>query len=47
MEIKGEVVQSGADIGIKCLGCGRRAMLERRKFESKVKGIIRPNEGSH
>jgi hypothetical protein len=31
------VYRVGADIGIECLKCGRRAMLERRRFESRVK----------
>lgn len=36
-----EVYRSGADIGIKCLGCGRRVLLPRRKFERAVK-TLRP-----
>ena len=36
-----EAVRShGADIGICCLGCGRRVMLPRSKFEKRVKQII-------
>ena len=31
------VYRVGADIGIECLGCHRRVMLERLKFESRVK----------
>ncbi len=34
-----EVYRVGADIGIKCLGCGRRVMLPRRKFERAVKKL--------
>jgi len=34
-----EVVRLGADIGIKCLGCQRQVMLERRTFERRVKAI--------
>ncbi|HID86683.1 MAG TPA: DUF951 domain-containing protein [Anaerolineae bacterium] len=36
-----EVVRLGADIGIKCLTCGRRVLLPRRKFEKSVKKLIR------
>jgi hypothetical protein len=34
------VVRLGADIGIKCLTCGRRVLLERGVFERRVKEII-------
>lgn len=34
------VYRTGADIGIECLGCGRRVMLERRHFEARVKGLV-------
>ncbi len=37
-----EVYRIGADIGIKCLGCGRRVMLPRRKFERAVKRLHSP-----
>ncbi len=32
-----EVVKVGADIGIKCLKCQRRVLIERRTFERRVK----------
>ena len=35
-----EVVRLGADIGIKCLGCNRRVLLERRDFERRVKEFV-------
>jgi hypothetical protein len=35
-----KVYRVGADIGVECLTCGRRVMLERRRFESRVKGRI-------
>lgn len=38
-----EIVRIGADIKIKCLGCGRLVMLERSKFEKDVKKIIKQN----
>lgn len=34
------VYRTGADIGIECLTCGRRVMLERRKFESRMKNRV-------
>lgn len=38
-----EVIRLGADIKIKCLGCGRIVMLSRNKFEKSVKKIIKQN----
>ncbi|NLP18365.1 MAG: DUF951 domain-containing protein [Firmicutes bacterium] len=38
-----EIIRVGMDFRIKCLGCGRRVMLPRAKFEKSVKEII-PNE---
>jgi hypothetical protein len=35
-----EVVRVGADIGLKCLKCQRRVLLERSVFEQRVKGLI-------
>ena len=35
-----QVVRLGADIGIKCLVCNRRVLLERREFERRVKSLI-------
>jgi hypothetical protein len=34
------VVRLGADIGIKCLGCQRRVLLERAVFERRVKDFV-------
>lgn len=34
------VIRLGADIGIRCLGCNRRVLLPRRKFEKSVKEFI-------
>jgi hypothetical protein len=41
-----EVTRTGADIGLRCLTCGRRVMLPRSKFEKRVKVILgaRDNE---
>ena len=33
------VVRLGADIGLKCVTCGRRVLLPRRTFEKRVKAI--------
>ncbi|AND86283.1 DUF951 family protein [Clostridium tyrobutyricum] len=38
-----EVIRLGADIKIKCLGCGRIVMLSRNKFEKSVKKVIKQN----
>lgn len=38
-----EVVRLGADIKIKCCGCGRLVMLEKSKFDKDVKKIIKSN----
>jgi hypothetical protein len=34
------VVRLGADIGIKCLTCGRRVLLPRGEFERRLKAIV-------
>ena len=36
-----EVIRLGADIKIKCVGCGRIVMLPRGKFEKSVKKITK------
>lgn len=35
-----EVTRIGADIGLKCHGCGRRVMLTRREFNKRVKSFV-------
>ena len=35
-----EVVRLGADIGIKCLKCQRRVLLQRSTFERRVKAFV-------
>lgn len=35
-----EVIRLGADIKIKCLGCGRLVMLPRSKFEKDAKKVV-------
>lgn len=39
-----EVVRLGADIGIRCRGCDRRVLLERRVFEKRVKSFLSRGE---
>ncbi len=34
------VYRVGADIGMRCLTCGRRVMLPRRKFDRAVKEVL-------
>ena len=34
-----EIVRTGMDNGIKCLGCGRRVMVPRPKFEKAIKSL--------
>jgi hypothetical protein len=35
-----EVVRVGVDIGLKCLKCQRRVLLERGTFERRLKGVV-------
>jgi hypothetical protein len=39
-----EVVRLGADIGIRCYGCGRRVLLPRRQFTRQVKILLNRRE---
>ena len=39
-----EVVRVGADIGLKCLKCQRRVLLERSVFERRLTTIV-PKSG--
>ncbi|HEX3722689.1 MAG TPA: DUF951 domain-containing protein [Nitrolancea sp.] len=34
------VVRLGADIGLRCLGCGRRVLLPRRTVEKRLKSFV-------
>ena len=38
------VVRMGADIGLVCLKCGRRVLLDRRTFEKRLKTLVRASE---
>ena len=35
-----EITRVGADIKIKCLGCGRSIMLSRVDFNKKIKRVV-------
>jgi len=39
-----QVVRLGADIGIKCLKCQRRILLERSIFERRVRALVSRGE---
>ncbi len=39
-----QIVRVGADIKIKCLGCGNVIMLDREKFESSLRKVISSHE---
>lgn len=41
-----EIYRTGMDFGLKCLGCGRRVMIPRPKFEKGVKAIVKAADGS-
>jgi hypothetical protein len=34
------IVRLGADIGLKCWGCGRRVLLTRRELEKRLKKLF-------
>lgn len=40
-----QIVRVGADIKIKCLGCGRLIMMERAEFIKRVKKNLSEKEG--
>jgi len=35
-----QVTRLGADIGLRCLGCGRRVLLERPVLEKRLKEFV-------
>lgn len=39
-----EVVRLGADIGLRCGGCGRRVLLERRTLEKRLRAFVSRGE---
>jgi hypothetical protein len=38
------VVRIGADIGLKCLTCGRRVLLDRATFNKRLATIVQKKE---
>ena len=36
-----EITRMGADIRVKCLGCGSSVLMPRSKFEKRLKRIVR------
>ncbi len=40
-----EVVRLGTDVGLLCLGCGRKVLLPRGTFNKRLKTILRPAGG--
>ena len=36
-----EVLRTGADFRLRCLGCGREVMGPRTKFEKNIRGVRR------
>jgi hypothetical protein len=41
-----EVTRTGMDIGLMCMGCGRKVKLVRYEFDRRFKGFVRrPTEG--
>jgi hypothetical protein len=41
-----QVIRIGADIKIKCEGCGRIVMLDRPTFEKRLKKVLAARAGS-
>ena len=39
-----EIVRMGADIKVKCCGCGAQIMFDRYDFNKKIKKIIQTKE---
>lgn len=40
-----QIVRVGADIKVKCLGCGNVIMIDRDAFNSRIKKVIAKHEG--
>ena len=39
-----EVCRVGADIGIRCMICGRRLLMERRVLEKRAKKVVQSSQ---
>ncbi|MDR1781498.1 MAG: DUF951 domain-containing protein [Bacilli bacterium] len=42
-----QIIRTGADIKIKCLGCGQVIMFDRKVFNKKLKKIIEKGNGNN
>ena len=42
---RSQIVRVGADIKVKCLGCGNVIMIDRDKFNQRIKKVIAHHEG--
>ena len=40
-----EVLRSGMDFKLRCVGCGRQVMVARSKCEKNIKKLIHQDEG--
>ncbi|MGI6200511.1 MAG: DUF951 domain-containing protein [Christensenellales bacterium] len=45
-ESRWRIIRVGADIKIRCLGCGRLVMMDRPTFEKRMKKLLERPEGS-
>ncbi|GGD02516.1 DUF951 domain-containing protein [Pontibacillus salipaludis] len=43
-ENRWKIIRLGADIRIKCEGCGHSVLIPRRRFESKMKKVLEKHE---
>lgn len=41
-----EIWRVGMDFGIKCMGCGRKLMISRQKFEKAARKIVSHKESN-
>jgi hypothetical protein len=41
-----QVVRVGADVGLRCLGCGRKVLIARHVAEKRIVALQRPAEGA-
>jgi hypothetical protein len=41
-----EITRIGADIGLRCLNCGRRVLLPRSRVEKQIKSVVTSADGS-
>lgn len=40
------VLRTGADLRLRCRGCGHELMIPRHKIEKNIRAVIRPDESS-